>query len=66
MFRKSEYNILLNRMREPSRRIQVVSGPRQVGKTTMVQQVPLGVRTEFRCCSVLQEILNTDKCDWNK
>ncbi|MCD4846743.1 MAG: ATP-binding protein [Candidatus Aegiribacteria sp.] len=39
MFRKSEYNVLLNRMREPSRRIQVVSGPRQVGKTTMVRQV---------------------------
>lgn len=39
MFRKSEYNILLNRMREPSRRIQVVSGPRQIGKTTMVKQV---------------------------
>ncbi len=39
MFRKSEYNVLLNRMQEPSRRIQVVSGPRQVGKTTMVRQV---------------------------
>ena len=39
MFRKSEYSVLLNRMREPSRRIQVVSGPRQIGKTTMVQQV---------------------------
>ncbi|MCD4701902.1 MAG: AAA family ATPase, partial [Candidatus Aegiribacteria sp.] len=39
MFRKPEYKVLLNRIREPSRRIQVVSGPRQVGKTTMVQQV---------------------------
>lgn len=39
MFRKSEYNVLLNRMREPSRRIQVVTGPRQVGKTTMILQV---------------------------
>ena len=39
MFRKPEYNVLLSRMREQSRRIQVVSGPRQVGKTTMVRQV---------------------------
>ncbi len=39
MFRKPEYSVLLNRLREPSRRIQIVSGPRQVGKTTMVQQV---------------------------
>ena len=39
MFRKPEYNVLLSRMQEPSRRIQVVSGPRQVGKTTMVRQV---------------------------
>lgn len=39
MFRKPEYSVLMNRLREPSRRIQVVSGPRQVGKTTMVLQV---------------------------
>ncbi len=39
MFRKPEYSVLLKRMREPSRRMQVVSGPRQVGKTTMVLQV---------------------------
>jgi predicted AAA+ superfamily ATPase len=38
MFKKHEYGVLLERMQEPSRRIQVVAGPRQVGKTTMVRQ----------------------------
>ncbi len=38
-FIQPQAEILLERLREPRRFIQVVSGPRQVGKTTMVQQV---------------------------
>ncbi len=30
---------LLKRLREPRRFFQVITGPRQVGKTTLVQQV---------------------------
>lgn len=48
MFRKFEYSVLLNRMREPSRRIQVVTGPRQVGKTTMVLQVLDSLESESK------------------
>ena len=39
MFKKNEFHILINRLSEPRGRIQVVSGPRQVGKSTMVKQV---------------------------
>ncbi len=39
MFRRSTYGTLLSRLRGQPSRIQVVSGPRQVGKTTMVRQV---------------------------
>lgn len=39
MFKKKEYNILMERIGEPRRFIQVISGPRQVGKSTMVKQV---------------------------
>ena len=31
-------DVILQRLREPRKRIQVVAGPRQVGKTTAVEQ----------------------------
>ena len=39
MFKKIEYSILKDRLAEPRRFIQVISGPRQVGKSTMVKQI---------------------------
>ncbi len=39
MFRRVQFNDLVARLAEPRRMIQVVSGPRQVGKSTMVRQV---------------------------
>lgn len=38
-FRRSPFATLLARLREPRHFIQVVAGPRQVGKTTLVRQV---------------------------
>lgn len=47
-FLRPQAAVLARRLREPRRFIQVVAGPRQVGKTTLVQQVtsasPLPVR----------------------
>jgi len=39
MYRRSQFDELAARLAEPLRMIQVVSGPRQVGKSTMVKQV---------------------------
>ena len=39
MYRRSTYQTLCDRLREPRRFIQVLMGPRQVGKTTVMQQV---------------------------
>jgi uncharacterized protein len=39
MMRQSLYDILIRRLREPRRFIQVLAGPRQVGKTTLIQGV---------------------------
>jgi len=39
MFRRKHFNILISRIREQRAFIQVVMGPRQVGKSTMVKQV---------------------------
>lgn len=38
-FIRPHANILVERLREPRRFVQVVAGPRQVGKTTLVRQV---------------------------
>ena len=38
MYKRSIVQTVLNRIREPRLRIQVVVGPRQVGKTTIVEQ----------------------------
>ena len=39
MFVRAEYQEIKSRLEEPRRFIQVISGPRQVGKTTVVEQV---------------------------
>jgi uncharacterized protein len=39
MFKRYAYKKIFSRLTEPRRFIQVLSGPRQVGKTTLVQQV---------------------------
>ena len=38
MYKLSVVNVILQRFREPRKRIQVVAGPRQVGKTTSGEQ----------------------------
>jgi uncharacterized protein len=38
MFKRQQHSILLKRLREKRRHIQIIAGPRQVGKTTMVNQ----------------------------
>src|SRR5688500_3620342 len=39
MFQRAQAQTLAARLHEPRRFIQVVAGPRQVGKTTLVRQV---------------------------
>jgi len=38
-YRRAQADILQSRLREPRRFLQVIAGPRQVGKTTLVRQV---------------------------
>lgn len=39
MYKRSEYKIIKSRLEEPRRFIQVIVGPRQIGKSTVVKQV---------------------------
>ena len=42
MYKRSQYNELQSRLSEPRDKIQTISGPRQVGKSTMIKQVLQG------------------------
>ena len=39
MYKRSEFHLIKERLEEPRRFIQVVMGPRQIGKSTVVKQV---------------------------
>lgn len=39
MYKRAEYQVITRRLKEPRRFVQVVMGPRQVGKSTIVKQV---------------------------
>jgi len=39
MYKRFEYQVITSRLKEPRKFIQVVMGPRQVGKSTVVKQV---------------------------
>ena len=39
MYKRAEYQVITSRLKEPRKFIQVVMGPRQVGKSTVVKQV---------------------------
>lgn len=45
MYKRPLYNLLRTRLEEPRRFIQVLSGPRQAGKTTLIQQVLSDIET---------------------
>jgi predicted AAA+ superfamily ATPase len=44
MYKRKIYKILMGRLAEPRRFIQVLSGPRQTGKTTLAQQAMAGIK----------------------
>jgi len=44
MFKRPVYNVVFERISEPRRFIQVLSGPRQTGKTTLARQLIDGIK----------------------
>ena len=47
-FRREQYDTLVQRLREPPRTLTFVTGPRQTGKTTLIQQALAGLRVPSR------------------
>ncbi len=48
MYKRSEYQLIKNRLEEPRKFIQVVMGARQIGKSTLVKQVLNDIRAPFQ------------------
>jgi len=51
MYKRAQFNILKKRLDEPRRFIQVVTGPRQIGKTTLVHQILEEVKIPYHFSS---------------
>lgn len=51
MFKRSEYQKVITRLKEPRNFIQVILGPRQVGKTTLIHQVLESISTPWHYAS---------------
>ena len=62
MIIRSQSNDLIMRLQEPRRTIQVVAGPRQVGKTTLVKQVLQQLSTPSRLFNA--DGVEPDDKDW--
>ncbi len=56
---RPQFKVLLARLTEPRRFIQVLAGPRQVGKTTLVRQVLERVSEPFHYASADEPVINT-------
>ena len=48
MYKRSEYQVIKRRLEEPRKFIQVVTGPRQIGKSTVVKQVLQALETPYQ------------------
>lgn len=59
-YQRPQSTILAQRLREPRRFMQVVAGPRQVGKTTLVQQVVEACGLPMRFASADEPTLRSD------
>lgn len=51
MYKRPHYDTLIKRLMEPRRFIQVISGPRQVGKTTLIHQALEDITIPFHFAS---------------
>lgn len=59
MYHRPMYNTLVKRVREPRRFIQVLAGPRQTGKTTMVRQIAEEIRVPVHYASADEPTLQS-------
>ena len=57
MYKRAEFHLIKERLEEPRRFIQVVMGPRQIGKSTVVKQVLNELKLSFQFCLNIKLII---------
>ena len=62
MIVRSQLNTILSRLDEPRRFIQVLAGPRQVGKTTLVNQLVEKLQVPY--LSETADMVEPDNREW--
>ena len=62
MYKRAEYQTITNRLKEPRKFIQVVMGPRQIGKSTVVKQVLQDLDVPCQFFSADNARKRTDRC----
>lgn len=62
LYVRNQYHTILSRIEEPRHFIQVIVGPRQVGKTTLVGQVLKD--STIPCTSVNADAIDRQDGDW--
>lgn len=61
MYKRKEYQVIKSRMEEPERFIQVIMGPRQVGKSTVIKQILRDMEIPYQLFSAESIILVIDE-----
>ena len=64
MYQRNQYQTIADRIKEPRRFIQVVMGPRQVGKTTLVKQVIKAMEGNTPCLMFSADAIPTSQNSW--
>ena len=62
MYKRHQFSELKSRIAEPRSRIQVISGPRQVGKSTLVKQVLAEISIDHM--SISADNVSTENSAW--
>ncbi|MDR0794999.1 MAG: ATP-binding protein [Tannerella sp.] len=64
MYQREQYQIIIERLRESRKFIQVVMGPRQIGKTTVVRQALKALKNEIPCLVFSADNIQATKNTW--
>jgi len=64
MYQREQYQTIEDRLREPRKFIQVVMGPRQIGKTTVVKQAVKAVESEIPCLMFSADHIPATQNSW--
>ena len=64
MYQREQYQTIIDRMNEPRKFIQVIMGPRQIGKTTVVRQAIKALESKMPCMTYSADNIPATQTSW--